>query len=89
MSANKNRLRSRFDLAYDGGMSQTQDILKALKARGFSQVEIARRTQIPQPRLSRWHKGEVPDSADDALKLAALAAEPIRKSRAAKMKAAR
>ena len=53
-------------------MSDTTSIIKALRAAKLSQSEISRRTGIPQPRLSRWEAGEVPDAADDALKLAAL-----------------
>lgn len=56
-------------------MSTTQDLLRRLRERKLSQTEIARRTGIPQPRLSRWANGEVPDAADDALKLAALVAD--------------
>ncbi|WP_231934072.1 helix-turn-helix domain-containing protein [Bordetella bronchialis] len=36
-------------------------------------MEIARRTGIPQPRISRWEGGEAPAGANDALKLAELA----------------
>lgn len=53
-------------------MSDTTTIIKRLRAAGLSQSEISRRTGIPQPRLSRWEAGEVPDAADDALKLAKL-----------------
>jgi transcriptional regulator with XRE-family HTH domain len=53
-------------------MSDTTSIIKRLRAAGLSQSEISRRTGIPQPRLSRWEAGEVPDAADDALKLAKL-----------------
>jgi len=56
-------------------MSETTDLIKRLRAAKLSQTEISRRTGIPQPRLSRWESGEVPDAADDALKLAALVAE--------------
>lgn len=54
------------------GMNSVLDILKGLRAAGLSQSEIARRTGIPQPRLSRWEAGEVPASADDALQLQRL-----------------
>lgn len=53
-------------------MSETTDLLTRLRNGGMTQVEIARRTGIPQPRLSRWANGEAPDSADDALKIKAL-----------------
>lgn len=53
-------------------MSDTTSIIKRLRAAGLSQSEISRRTGIPQPRLSRWEAGEVPEAADDALKLAKL-----------------
>lgn len=56
-------------------MHTAQTILKNLRASGLSQSEIARRSGIPQPRLSRWEAGEAPRGADDALKLAALADE--------------
>ncbi|QBH18640.1 XRE family transcriptional regulator [Alcaligenes faecalis] len=53
-------------------MRTTHGILKELRAAGWSQSAIARKTGIPQPRLSRWQSGQVPDGADDALRLAAL-----------------
>jgi len=56
-------------------MSTTQKLIETLCALGLSQTEITRRTGIPQPRLSRWKSGEVPEAADDSLKLQALAAE--------------
>ena len=56
-------------------MSSTQTLIQRLRALKLSQTEIARRTGIPQPRLSRWERGEVPDAADDALRLAALVDE--------------
>lgn len=56
-------------------MSQTTELIRRLIATGLSQIEISRRTGIPQPRLSRWQAGETPDAADDALTLARLEAE--------------
>lgn len=53
-------------------MSATTELILRLRARGLTQTEIAKRTRIPQPRLSRWENGEAPDSADDALRLQAL-----------------
>lgn len=53
-------------------MKTTSQTLNELSCAGLSQMEISRRTGIPQPRLSRWLKGDVPAGADDALKLAAL-----------------
>ena len=53
-------------------MSNTTELILALRAMGLSQTAIARLTGIPQPRLSRWEAGEVPDSANDALKLREL-----------------
>ena len=58
-------------------MGATTELIRALRATGLTQSEIARRTGIPQPRLSRWENDEAPDSADDALKLHALHAELI------------
>ena len=51
----------------------TVELINRLRTAGFSQSEIARRTGIPQPRISRWSAGHAPDSADDALKLLKLA----------------
>ena len=59
-------------------MRTTHGILKELRAAGWSQSAIARKTGIPQPRLSRWQSGQVPDGADDALRLAALLDEVSR-----------
>lgn len=54
-------------------MSTTVELLECLRRRHkLSQSEIARRTGIPQPRLSRWESGDVPDAADDSLRLAEL-----------------
>lgn len=58
-------------------MSATTELIRSLRAIGLTQSEIARRTNIPQPRLSRWENGEAPESADDALKLHSLHAELI------------
>lgn len=55
--------------------SPTQALIKRLRALGLSQSEIARRSRIPQPRLSRWENGEVAAGADDALRLLALEAD--------------
>jgi len=56
-------------------MRSTIQSLKLLRGLGLSQSEIARRTGIAQPKLSRWESGEIPDAADDALKLLRLADE--------------
>lgn len=56
-------------------MSQTTALIKRLRELKLSQSEIARRTGIPQPRISRWENGETPKAADAVLKLAALVAE--------------
>lgn len=50
------------------------DLLARIFAAGLSQTEIARRTGIPQPRISRWASHGAPRSADDVLRLAALVA---------------
>lgn len=39
----------------------------------MTQTEIAKQSGVPQCRISRWEKGDVPKAADDALKLADLA----------------
>ena len=56
-------------------MSQIPTLIKRLRAapHGLSQSEIARKTGIPQPRMSQWESGKVPAGADDALKLVAFA----------------
>lgn len=55
-----------------GAMSTTTELIRQLKAKGLTQTDIAKRTGIPQPRLSKWANGRVPAGADDALKLLAL-----------------
>lgn len=62
-------------LAYSSGMRTTTELIKVLRAAGLSQSEIARRSGIPQPRVSRWEAGATPDSADDALRLQTLVAQ--------------
>ncbi|WP_353615611.1 helix-turn-helix domain-containing protein [Paracidovorax wautersii] len=54
-------------------MSTTLQNLKRLRASGLSQSEISRRAGIPQPRLSRWERGDVAKAADDAIRLDRLA----------------
>lgn len=54
-------------------MSKTCELLKSLKSSGMTQGEITRQTGIPQPRLSRWSRGDVAQAADDALRLKELA----------------
>ncbi|MEK7945745.1 helix-turn-helix transcriptional regulator [Pigmentiphaga sp. YJ18] len=58
-------------------MDTTLDLIKKLRAAGLSQSEIARRSGIPQPRISRWEGGATPTGADDALRLAQLAREVL------------
>lgn len=53
-------------------MSQTAALIVRLQALGLSQLEIARRTGIPQPRLSRWKNASEPTPTDDVLKLVDL-----------------
>jgi transcriptional regulator with XRE-family HTH domain len=53
-------------------VGQTTEIIKQLRAQKLTQTEIARRTGIPQPRISRWESGDVPHAVDDALRLATL-----------------
>lgn len=62
-------------------MQTTTDILRGLLGSGLTQTEIARRTGIPQPRLSRWAAGEVPASVDDVLRLAQLHGQIVDVSR--------
>ena len=58
-------------LVHTAGMD-TQTAIRALM-RSMSQSEIARRTGIPQYRISRWAAGATPPAADDGLKLVRLA----------------
>lgn len=64
-------------------MSTTTQLIRELRAAGLSQSEIARRTSIPQPRLSRWESHDAPPTADDALRLAQLHNEVVRGQTAA------
>jgi transcriptional regulator with XRE-family HTH domain len=57
--------------------TSTKQLIKTLRARGFSQSLLSRMTGIPQPRLSRWESGDVPDAADDSLKLARIVASGV------------
>lgn len=55
-------------------MTRTKDIIEALTGEyGLTQADITRHTGIPQSRMSRWTAGLIPNGADDALKLVALA----------------
>ena len=57
-------------------MTRTKDIIEMLTGQyGLTQADITRHTGIPQPRMSRWTAGQIPHGADDALKLASLAAK--------------
>lgn len=56
-------------------MSITTGLIKQLRALGLTQVEISRRTGIPQPRISKWQAGNTPAIADDVLKLRDLVNE--------------
>lgn len=56
-------------------MSKTADLIKRLRSAGLTQSEIARRTGIPQPRISRWENADEPTAADDVLLLVALEEE--------------
>lgn len=53
-------------------MDTATDLIKKLRAAGLKQTEIARRTEIPQFRLSRWEAKGAPPAANDALKLMSL-----------------
>ena len=55
-------------------MDKIKDAIQSLR-RTLSQSEIARRTDIAQPKISRWESGKIPAGASDALKLIKLAAE--------------
>lgn len=56
-------------------MKSTTELIRTIRAFGLSQTEIARRTGIPQPRVSRWERGDGTDGPDDALRLAGLLGE--------------
>lgn len=57
-------------------MSTTADLIRDICNAGLTQQEIARRTGIPQPRLSKWSRG-APKSTDDVVKLQVLHAEVV------------
>lgn len=56
-------------------MTTVADLIRALRSRGMTQCEIERRTGIPQPRVSRWERGQAPAGSDDVLRLVRLLAE--------------
>lgn len=67
------------------GMTRTKDIIDMLTGKcGLTQADITRLTGIPQPRMSRWTAGMIPNGADDALKLAALAEKMSKRSKRAR-----
>jgi transcriptional regulator with XRE-family HTH domain len=53
-------------------MTTTIELIKGLREMGMTQTAIAKKAGISQPKLSRWEAGEVPESADDALRLQTL-----------------
>jgi transcriptional regulator with XRE-family HTH domain len=63
-------------------VTTTVQLIRALRASGMRQADIARRAQIPQSRLSRWEAGAVPTGADDALRLKRLHDETFGTDRA-------
>lgn len=56
-------------------MHTVRDIIKKLRAAGLSQDEIARRSRISQPTLSKWESRGAAKGADAALRLVALEQE--------------
>lgn len=60
-------------------MDTTTEIIKRLRAAGFSQSEIARQTKNSQSAISRWEAGNAPFGADAALRLAEFAKRALRK----------
>lgn len=48
---------------------KTQQIIQALRKRGWTQRRIAAAIRVPQPRISRWEAGDGVQSGDDALAL--------------------
>ncbi len=53
-------------------MMNATDLIRALRALGMSQNDIASRADLNQSSVSRWEAGEAPKGADAALKLQAL-----------------
>jgi len=47
-------------------------MIKSILATGVTQTELERLTGIPQPRISRWASGDVPDNVNDGLVLAKM-----------------
>ncbi len=56
-------------------MSATVDDIAFLRSQGLTQIEIARRSGVPQCRISRWGRGEGARAADDAIRIHQLALE--------------
>ena len=70
-------------------MKRTKDIIETLTGQyGLTQADITRQTGIPQPRMSRWAAGLIPNGADDALKLVALAEKLSKRTKRADRKQA-
>jgi predicted XRE-type DNA-binding protein len=54
-------------------MSQITEIVNGLLKTGLTQTEIARRTGIPQSRISRWAHAKTLGSSNDVLALVEFA----------------
>lgn len=67
-------------------MTTATELVQMLRDAGLSQSEIARRTGVPQHKISRWQAGNAPAGADDALKLLYLAKRIRARRRAADRK---
>lgn len=52
--------------------SPTAKLIAELVAKGLTQGEISRRTNIPQPRLSRYAQGKNTQVPDDVMRLVEL-----------------
>jgi len=55
-------------------MHSIPDLLQRLQRDyGLTQLAIEKETGIPQPRLSRWSKGECPEACQETISLLAFA----------------
>lgn len=64
-------------------MDKVSELLKRVFDAGLTQSEVARQTQIPQPRISKWAAGMAGRSANDALVLREYAERLERQTRRA------
>lgn len=63
-------------------------MLKTILDSGVTQTSISADTGIPQPRISRWASGDVPDSVNDVMVIQQIYEKVVAKERRKKKRPA-